>query len=239
MNKIIHKSDSRGHSQYQWLDARHSFSFASYHDNNRIHFGALRVLNDDIIKGGGGFDTHPHDNMEIITIPIHGTLLHKDSMGHEQRISENEVQVMTAGSGIFHSEYNANDTEEMNLLQIWIYPNKKNVKPVYDQKYFKASEALNNWQFLVSHIDHKLENTLTIQQDANISRAIINRDNEIKYSLQPNSYGSYIFVISGEIEIDGESYSDRDAIGIVNTTELIIKAKKDSYILNIEVPNIY
>lgn len=239
MNKIIHKSESRGHSQYQWLDARHSFSFASYHDHSRVHFGALRVLNDDIIKGGGGFDAHPHDNMEIITIPVHGTLMHKDSMGHEQLISENEVQVMTAGSGIFHSEYNASKTEDMNLLQIWIYPNMKNVKPVYDQKYFKAREAINKWQFLVSFIDNKIENTLTIQQDATIARAIINKDHELTYSLQPNSFGCYLFVISGEIEIDGESFDDRDAIGIIHTTELAIKAKKDSFILNIEVPNIY
>lgn len=239
MNKIIHKSDTRGRSQYKWLDARHSFSFASYHDRNRVHFGALRVLNDDIIKGGGGFDTHPHDNMEIITIPIHGELMHKDSMGHEQVISENEVQVMSAGSGIFHSEFNASNSDDINLLQIWIYPNKKNVKPVYDQKYFKTDEAINNWQFLVSNIENPIEGALTIQQDASIARSIIKQGYELKYTIQPNSFGSYIFVISGEVEIDGETYSNRDAIGITNVTELLITAKKDSYILNIEVPNIY
>lgn len=239
MNKVIHKSDTRGHSQYKWLDARHSFSFASYHDRNRIHFGALRVLNDDIIQGGGGFDTHPHDNMEIITIPIHGELKHKDSMGHEQVISENEVQVMSAGTGIFHSEYNASETEQINLLQIWIYPNKKNVKPDYDQKYFKANEAINKWQFLVSNVENPVDGSLTIHQNASIARAIINQNEEINYKLQENSYGSYIFVISGEIEIDGEIYSNRDAIGITNVDEVNIKAKKDSYILNIEVPNIY
>lgn len=239
MNKIIHKSDTRGHSHYKWLDARHSFSFASYHDTNRVHFGALRVLNDDIIQGGGGFDTHPHDNMEIITIPIHGELKHKDSMGHEQVISENEVQVMSAGTGIFHSEYNASATEKINLLQIWIYPNKKNVKPVYDQKYFKTNEAINEWQFLVSNIDNPIDDTLTIQQDASIARTILKQDKEIEYRLQPNSYGSYIFIISGEIEIDGETYSDRDAVGISNVTDINIKAKKDSFIINIEVPNIY
>lgn len=239
MNKIIHKSDTRGHSEYKWLNARHSFSFASYHDRNRVHFGALRVLNDDIIQGGGGFDTHPHDNMEIITIPIHGELKHKDSMGHEQVISENEVQVMSAGTGIFHSEYNASETEQINLLQIWIYPNKKNIKPVYDQKYFKANEAINNWQFLVSYKENPIEGSLTIQQDACISRLILEEYKELSYQLQPNSYGSYVFVISGEIEIDGETYSDRDAVGISNVTEINIKAKKDSYILNIEVPDIY
>jgi len=239
MERIIHKSDTRGHSQYKWLDARHSFSFANYHDRNRVHFGALRVLNDDIIKGGGGFDTHPHDNMEIITIPIHGGLLHRDSMGHEQVISENEVQVMSAGTGIFHSEFNASETEDANTLQLWIYPNKKNVKPVYNQKYFKTDEALNNWQFLVSYVETPVDGSLTIQQDACISRAIVKKDEKISYAIQPNSYGSYIFVISGEIEIDGETYSNRDAVGVTNITEFSIKANKDSLILNIEVPNIY
>jgi len=239
MNKITHKSETRGRSNYGWLDARHSFSFASYHDNNRVHFGALRVLNDDIIKGGGGFDTHPHDNMEIITIPIHGKLLHRDSMGHEQVISENEVQVMSAGTGIFHSEFNASETEDANTLQLWIYPNKKNVKPVYDQKYFKASEAINDWQFLVSYVENPIDDTLTIQQDATISRLILSDGKEIDYRIQPNSHGVYIFVISGEIEIDGENYQSRDAVGISNITDLTIKAKKDSFILNIEIPNIY
>lgn len=239
MDKIIHKSNSRGHSNYHWLDSRHSFSFAGYHDNNRVHFGALRVLNDDIIEGGGGFDTHPHDNMEIITIPVYGGLKHKDSMGHEQIIAENEIQVMSAGTGIFHSEFNASETEKANFLQLWIYPNKKNIKPVYNQKYFKASEALNKWQFLVSSLDFPLEDTLTIQQDATISRLILNAEKEIDYRVQPNSLGVYLFIISGEIEIDGESYVNRDAIGIKNITDLIIKAKKDSLVLNIEIPNIY
>lgn len=239
MDKIIHKSETRGRSQYQWLNARHSFSFANYHDRNRVHFGALRVLNDDIIKGGGGFDTHPHDNMEIITIPIHGGLKHKDSMGHEQVIAENEVQVMSAGTGIFHSEFNASETDDINLLQIWIYPSEKNVKPVYDQKYFKTDEALNAWQLLVSNVENPIEGALTIHQDASIARAIINKGVELKYTLQPNSFGSYIFVISGEIEIDGETYGARDAVGVSNITELSIKATRDSYILNIEVPHIY
>jgi hypothetical protein len=204
-----------------------------------VHFGALRVLNDDIINGGGGFDTHPHDNMEIITIPVYGALKHADSMGHEQIISENEVQVMSAGTGIFHSEFNASSTDKANFLQLWIYPNKKNIKPVYNQKYFTTAEAINQWQFLVSFNENKIENTLSIQQDATISRTILKENKELKYQLQPNSFGVYLFVISGEIEVDGEKYTNRDAIGITNTTEINLKAKKDSFILNIEVPNIY
>jgi len=204
-----------------------------------VHFGALRVVNDDIIEGGGGFDTHPHDNMEIITIPIYGALKHADSMGHEQIISENEVQVMSAGTGLFHSEFNASSTEKANFLQLWIYPNKKNIKPVYSQKYFTTAEAINQWQFLVSYNENHIENTLSIQQDAAISRTILKENKELKYQLQPNSFGVYLFVISGEIEVDGEIYTNRDAIGITNITEINLKAKKNSFILNIEVPNIY
>jgi redox-sensitive bicupin YhaK (pirin superfamily) len=206
MHKLIHRSNSRGHSKYSWLDSHHSFSFGNYHDTNRVHFGALRVLNDDIILGGGGFDTHPHDNMEIITIPIYGALKHKDSMGHEQIISENEVQVMSAGTGIFHSEYNASPDEKANFLQIWIYPNIKNINPTYDQKYFKTTDALNQWQYLVSAKENAIESTLNIQQNAFISRIILHKGKEVEYVLKPTSFGSYIFVISGKIQIDSEIY---------------------------------
>lgn len=239
MEKIVHTSQSRGHSTYNWLESWHSFSFANYHNNNRVHFGALRVLNDDIIKGGGGFNTHPHDNMEIITIPIHGALKHADSMGHEQIIAENEVQVMSAGTGIFHSEFNASETEDVNLLQLWIFPNKKNVKPVYDQKYFTTAGAINNWQFLVSHIENPIEETLGIYQDASIARTILEANRELTYHMQSNSFGSYVFIVSGEIELDGEIFKSRDAIGLTKITEFKIKAKKDALIINIEVPNIY
>lgn len=239
MEKIIHTSESRGYSTYDWLESWHSFSFANYHNNNRVHFGALRVLNDDIIKGGGGFNTHPHDNMEIITIPVHGALKHADSMGHEQIISENEVQVMSAGTGIFHSEFNASETEDVNLLQLWVYPNKKNVKPVYDQKYFTTANCINEWQFLVSNIDNPMEGTLRMHQDASIARTILEADHELSYQLQPNSFGSYVFIVSGEVEIDGETFKSRDAVGITKETEFKIKSKKDALIINVEVPNIY
>lgn len=238
MKKFIHKANSRGQSKNDWLNSKHNFSFANYMDNQRIHFGALRVLNDDIIEPNMGFGNHPHDNMEIITIPIDGALRHADSMGHEQIIGVDEVQVMSAGTGIFHSEFNASKTEASNFLQLWIFPNKKNVKPVYNQRYFDRNQAQNIWQKLVSSINENNSESLSIQQNASISRAIISKGFEIEYHLKSDSYGSFLFVINGEIEIDGEKYKDRDAIGITETRSFKINAIKDTYVLNIEVPKI-
>lgn len=238
MTKIIHRANSRGQSKYNWLDSKHNFSFADYSNPERIHFGALRVLNDDIIQAGAGFGKHPHDNMEIITIPIDGALKHADSMGHEQIIGVNEVQVMSAGTGIFHSEYNASDAKAANFLQLWIFPNKKNVKPVYSQKQFDPKKAENAWQILVSGIDNKSNGSLTIHQNATISRAFLSKNFEIDYTLDLSSFGSFLFVVSGEIEMDGEKYFERDAIGLTDLSNLTIKANKNSYVLNIEVPTI-
>jgi redox-sensitive bicupin YhaK (pirin superfamily) len=238
MTKIVHKANSRGQSKYEWLDSKHNFSFANYSNSERINFGALRVLNDDIIEASSGFGKHPHDNMEIITIPIDGALKHSDSMGHEQIIGENEVQVMSAGTGIIHSEYNASDTKAANFLQLWIFPNKKNVKPVYNQKSFDTKKAYNAWQILVTGLDNKSNNGLTINQNATISRAFLSKDYEIDYSLDPSSFGSFLFIVSGEIEIDGERYYERDAIGLSDIKSFSIKAIKESFILNIEVPKI-
>jgi redox-sensitive bicupin YhaK (pirin superfamily) len=150
MKTILHKSHTRGHANHGWLDTYHSFSFANYFNPERIQFGNLRVLNDDIVAPGSGFGKHPHDNMEIITIPIKGSLMHEDSMGHKQEITENEVQVMSAGTGIFHSEFNASGTDFVNLLQIWVLPDKRNIEPTYDQKKFDSKGAINQWQTLVS-----------------------------------------------------------------------------------------
>jgi len=238
MKKIIHRADSRGRSKFSWLDSKHNFSFAGYTDRERIHFGALRVLNDDIVAPGSGFGRHPHDNMEIISIPLEGALKHKDSMNHEQLISENEVQVMTAGTGIFHSEFNASETNEVNFLQLWIYPNKKNSKPVYDQKYFDPEKAINRWQKLVSGLEQKDPEVLTIQQDAIISRLILQKDFKINYRPKRTSYGCFLFVIYGSVEIDGETFFDRDGVGLLKMEEISVKALSDAYILNIEVPDI-
>lgn len=238
MKKIIHRADSRGRSIYDWLDSKHNFSFAGYSDRERVRFGALRVLNDDIVSPGTGFGKHPHDNMEIISIPLKGALMHKDSMNHEQVIGENEVQVMSAGTGIFHSEFNASTTEAVNFLQLWIYPNVKNVKPVYDQKYFDPLEAKNKWQNLVTGLANPDKKALAIQQEAKISRVMLENEKEINYTPQRTSYGCFLFVVYGEIEIDGEVYTARDALGISEVAEFKIKSLRDSYILNVEVPDI-
>lgn len=233
MKTIIHKADTRGHFNYDWLNTYHTFSFARYYDPTRLNFGALRVLNDDVIKPNTGFGRHPHDNMEIITIPISGKLLHKDSMGHEEYIKTGEVQVMSAGTGIFHEEYNGSKEEDINLLQIWIHPKTNNVKPRYDQRLFDAEEAINNWQKLVSN---KNGETLMINQDASISRVFLSKGKELDYNLQDTSFGSYIFVVNGEITINDTELSARDGIGIFDTNKLNVKANSDAYILNFEVP---
>jgi len=238
MKKIIHRADTRGRSYYEWLNSKHNFSFAGYTDRDRVHFGALRVLNDDIVQPGTGFGKHPHDNMEIISIPIKGALMHEDSMHHKQIINENEVQVMSAGTGIFHSEYNASETEPVNFLQIWIFPDTRNVKPVYDQKLFDPVMAINKWQKLVTSIEDKKSETLKIHQHATISRTMLDENSEINYTPYRTNYGSFLFVIKGEIEIDNDTFSERDAVGVTGTKDFKIKARKYSYILNIEVPDI-
>jgi redox-sensitive bicupin YhaK (pirin superfamily) len=235
MKKIVFKSETRGKFQNEWLNTNYSFSFADYFDRSRINFGALRVLNDDIIQPGQGFGKHPHDNMEIITIPLSGSLSHQDSMGHKQEIKQNEVQVMSAGTGIFHTEYNASESDEVSLFQIWIYPASMNIKPAYSQKYFEPKEAENSWQELVSG-DYSNKTSLHINQNAKISRLLLSNGKKIEYQLNKDSFGSFIFLIDGEIEISGEKLSKRDAIGIYETQKFEIHALKDSFILNIEVP---
>jgi redox-sensitive bicupin YhaK (pirin superfamily) len=234
MDTILHKNESRGHFNFGWLDTHHTFSFARYYDPERVNFGALRVLNDDIIKPGEGFGRHPHDNMEIITIPITGSVLHRDSMGHEEVIKPNEVQVMSAGTGIFHEEYNASKSEETSLLQIWILPKEKNIKPVYNQTEFEKRPSQNAWQKLVTHNE---PNTLHIHQDAIISRIFLNAGSETSYYIMEKSFGSYIFVIDGSAEVDGIKLNKRDGLGVSDTKSFTIKALNNSYIVNIEIPS--
>lgn len=234
MKTIIHKSDTRGHFNYGWLDTYHTFSFARYYDPERVNFGALRVLNDDIVKPKTGFGKHPHDNMEIISIPVSGKLRHKDSMGHEEIIKTGEVQVMSAGTGIFHEEYNGSEKTDVNLLQIWIHPNKNNVEPRYDQRAFNTQQAVNTWQKLVSNQNGE---TLMINQDAVISRAYISEGTQLEYRINDSSFGSYIFVVYGDIIIDGNELSERDGIGVYDTSKFKVQAKTDTYILNFEVPD--
>ena len=233
MEKVIHKAEDRGHANHGWLDAHHSFSFANYYNPERTRFGVLRVLNDDIIQAGEGFGTHPHDNMEIVTIPLTGELAHKDSTGNKEVIRKNEVQIMSAGSGLTHSEFNNSKTDEINLLQLWVFPKERNIKPRYDQKVFEPADRQNKIQTLVSPKD---ENALWINQDAYFSRADIDKDVEVEYDLNTKKNGVYVFVIEGKIEFDGELLSKRDAVGVTEADKIKITAKEKSEVLLIEVP---
>jgi len=234
MKKIIHRADSRGYFDYGWLKTNHTFSFSKYYDPERINFGMLRVLNDDIVAPGQGFGTHPHNNMEIVSIPLKGALAHKDSAGNEEIIFPNDVQVMSAGNGIQHSEYNHSSEEEVNFLQLWIFPDKQGHKPRYDQKTFNAGERKNKLLNIVS--PEKSNDNLWLNQDAYLSMSDIDRNNTINYKLNTKETGIYIFLIDGEISVGGETISKRDGIGIWEVEEISIKAIKDSQVLLIEVP---
>jgi quercetin 2,3-dioxygenase len=233
MKKLIHKSETRGHEDHGWLNARHSFSFANYYNPERIHFGALRVLNDDVIRPGMGFGSHPHDNMEIITIPLSGAIQHRDSMGNGSVIKAGEVQHMSAGSGITHSEYNASGSDELNLLQIWLFPREKNIKPVYNQIQFSEEQLKERFYEVVSSSN---PGGIKINQDATFSLGRFSANQQIEYSLQSENNGVYLFIIEGEIQVDNEVFSDRDGIGIRNTIEFAIDIQKPSYLLLMEVP---
>ena len=237
MKKIIHKAENRGKANYGWLDANYSFSFANYYDPEKVNFGALRVLNNDTIQGGMGFGTHPHNNMEIITIPLKGALKHKDSMGNKWiAIEAGEVQVMSAGSGLQHSEMNNSPSEEINLFQIWIFPDKNDVEPRYDQQKFDASERKNKLQILVSSIDGEQKDTLKIHQDALISRIDLDENSEFSYTIKSENHGLYTMVIEGEIDIENEILGKRDAVGISDTKNVHLKARTASELIFIEVP---
>lgn len=234
MKKIIHRASDRGIQDHGWLKAAHSFSFANYHDPSKVHFGLLRVLNDDIIAPGMGFGTHGHDNMEIVTIPLKGVLAHKDSLGSEGNISYGEVQVMSAGSGIRHSEFNASATEEANLLQIWVFPKERNIKPRYDQMRYDLDKVNNSFLTLISPIEG--ENVMWINQNAFFSLGTFYSGRTVTYSIQHPGNGAYVFIIDGKIELADTILNKRDAIGIYDTENLEFKFTEDSRILIIEVP---
>jgi redox-sensitive bicupin YhaK (pirin superfamily) len=235
MNLILHKASQRGYADHGWLQATHSFSFANYYDNEKMHFGKLRVLNDDVVAPSHGFDLHPHQDMEIITIPLSGRLRHSDNVGNEEVISAGEVQVMTAGSGIWHSEYNASDTDELNLFQIWIFTNKRKLKPRYDQKKFDKTERLDKWQLLVS--PNGQSESLSINQSAYISLIESRNEKEISYQLKEQGNGVYLMLIEGKIEIENNILEKRDAIGLWNFLESVeILFHEKSKLLAIEVP---
>jgi len=208
MKKEIYRADTRGSANHGWLQARFSFSFADYHNPERTHFGMLRVLNDDIISPNSGFGTHPHDNMEIVTIPLTGELTHKDNTGKEEVIREDEIQVMSAGTGILHSEYNNSETEEINLLQSWIFPRAKGLEPRYDQKKFDRQDRKNKIHTVVG--PEKDGDNLWLNQDVYYSLTDLDSGKTVEYSSKREGNGLYLFVIEGEIEIDGETLAKRD-----------------------------
>ena len=234
MQKVIHSANKRGVAEHGWLHSRHSFSFAEFYDAEKMGFGLLRVLNDDVVEPGQGFGTHPHNNMEIISIVLDGALAHKDSMGSKSVINKDDVQVMSAGTGVTHSEFNASDTDPVNFLQLWIYPKEKNIKPRYDQKNFKADVKINNLATIVS--GKNKNGSLYIHQNAEIDIALLEKGKSIKRSLSFEGNGMYIFVINGSIKIDDELLSEKDAMGLIGTEEITIEAVQKSRFIVIDVP---
>ncbi len=234
-NYIFHKASTRGHANHGWLDTHHTFSFAGYYDPERVHFGALCVINDDYIAPGMGFGTHPHDNMEIITIPLEGDLEHRDSMGNTSVIYHGDVQVMSAGTGIQHSEYNANKSKGLKLFQIWIFPNEKNVEPRYQQISLNVSDRRNRLQQIVSP-DEKDE-SVWIHQNAWFHIGEFDKDLALEYNLKRAGNGIYALVVKGSVEIDGKVLNDRDGLGISDTDKISIKAlSQNAELLLMEVP---
>lgn len=233
MKSIIHRNEERGFADHGWLKAFHSFSFSNWDNPDKVQFGKLRVLNDDIILPGEGFGKHPHENMEIVTIPLEGILTHKDSMGNEEIIEPNEVQVMSAGTGIYHSEYNASDKNHLNLLQIWIFPDKNGHTPRYNQIKFDADKWKNKIYTIVAPIESK--KSLWLNQNAYISRCNLHENRSVDFNMNDKSNGVYIFVISGNIIINEKVLSRRDAMGLWETEAVNITTNEYSELLFIEV----
>lgn len=235
MKTVLHKAHSRGHADHGWLNAWHSFSFAGYYNPERMHFGVLRVLNDDTVQGGEGFGMHPHDNMEIVTIPLEGAIEHKDSMGNHGVIQHGDIQVMSAGTGIYHSEFNHNKNEPLKLLQIWVFPNKKNVEPRYGQMTMNLADRNNKFQQLVSPNEN--DEGMWIHQDAWFHLGKFDNGAGAAYKVKKDGNGVYAFIINGQAEVNGTKLEKRDALGIWETSEVTVKAlTPDTEILLIDVP---
>ncbi|WP_419700408.1 pirin family protein [Mucilaginibacter sp. NFX135] len=234
MKTIFYPENERGKNNLGWLKANFSFSFASYYDPNKVNFGVLRVLNDDIIAGGTGFGTHPHDNMEIITIPLEGGLEHKDSMGNTGVIRAGEVQVMSAGTGVYHSEYNASRTEDAKTLQIWLFPKERDIQPRYDQKDFKPLLKTNELTTLISPV--KSPDTLWLNQDATFSMGNFEAGTHINYDIKTSGNGAYVFVIDGSVKINSTVLNKRDALGVYDTSSFTIEPEEFSRFLIIDIP---
>ena len=234
MNSVLHKANTRGHANHGWLDTHHTFSFANYHNPQRMHFGVLRVLNDDQVAGGKGFGTHPHDNMEIISIPLEGDLEHKDSMGNVDVIKEGDVQVMSAGTGIFHSEYNKNSDRAVKFLQIWLFPHTKNVEPRYDQISLRDVERKNAFYQVLSPSPD--DQGVWIHQDAWFHLGKFDKGASDKYALKKTGNGLYLFVLEGKVSVGEQELETRDGYGIWEVDGLELTATEDSRVLLMEVP---
>lgn len=231
---VLHKADTRGHADHGWLNAYHSFSFANWYNPDRIQFGMLRVLNDDTVAAGMGFGKHPHDNMEIITIPLEGDLAHKDSMGNAETIKSGDIQVMSAGTGIQHSEFNPNEDKQTKLLQIWVFPKVRNVEPRYQQITLNPEDRKNKLQQILS--PNPEDDGVWIHQDAWFHLGKFDKGIASTYQLKKEGNGLYVFVLRGNIIVDGQELETRDGFGIWDFNELEIKATSDAEFLLMEVP---
>lgn len=234
MNTILHKANTRGHANHGWLDSHHSFSFANYHNPERMNFGVLRVLNDDQVSAGNGFGKHPHDNMEIISIPLEGDLEHQDNMGNETVIREGDIQVMSAGTGVFHSEYNRNKDKQVKFLQIWLFPNKRNVTPRYDQVSIRNLEKKNELYQILS--PNKDDDGVWIHQDSWFHMGSLDKDITTTYKVKKPGNGVYVFVLAGDVTIANQKLNKRDGFGVWDTDQIDIKADSDTKLLLMEVP---
>lgn len=235
MKTILYKANTRGHKNHGWLDTYHTFSFADYYDPTRIHFGALRVVNDDTVAGGEGFGTHPHDNMEIVSIPLEGDLEHRDSMGNHGVIKAGDVQVMSAGTGVMHSEFNANRDKPVKFFQIWVFSNKKNVEPRYEQMTMNFLDSKNKFEQIVS--PNPDDEGLWVHQDTWFSIASIEKGKTLTYDLKKSGDGVFAMVIEGDFTVAGKELSRRDGLGISETDKFEVKAESDNArILLMEVP---
>ncbi|MEM6726817.1 MAG: pirin family protein [Bacteroidota bacterium] len=234
MKTVLHKANSRGHANHGWLDSHHTFSFANYYHPERMHFGALRVLNDDIVAGGKGFGTHPHQNMEIISIPLSGDLAHKDSMGNVAVIKSGDVQVMSAGSGVYHSEMNNNKNEEVRFFQIWMFPNAQNVTPRYDQISLEDINLKNELAQILS--PNAEDQGVWVHQEAWFHLGDLDKGFNTTYDIKKTENGVYAFLIEGDATINGQALNRRDGFGMWDVDQIDIQADSDAKILLMEVP---
>lgn len=234
MKSVLHRANTRGHANHGWLDSHHTFSFANYYNPERMNFGVLRVLNDDVVAGGRGFNTHPHDNMEIISIPLQGDLEHRDSMGNVAVIKQGDVQVMSAGTGVYHSEFNKNKTEAVRFLQIWMFPNKRNVTPRYDQITLDANKTQNSLQQILS--PNSNDEGVWVHQNAWFHIGQFENGGKTTYQLKRRQNGVYAFVLEGTVNVEGQDLAKRDGFGVWDTATITIEATGDAKVLLMDVP---